>query len=147
MVSKITVYHILCNRGPHIGSCQINPRGAEGAANRRTPRKLTSALAYPYTLCRVKKLSADVGIFLSSVQYVKATSRCSYNWRSIIVAIFSLPAIIQDLPDALLGNAKHFSQCRYRLAFFVSCADFSIASTFAERAIRDGRLRQKSVVI
>jgi hypothetical protein len=59
----------------------------------------------------------------------------------------SLPAIIQDLPDALLGNAKHFSQCHYRPTFLVSCADFSMACTFANRAIGDGILRQKSVVI
>jgi hypothetical protein len=59
----------------------------------------------------------------------------------------SLPAIIQDLPDALLGNAKDFGQRRYRFAFFVSCADFSIACAFAERAIGNGGLREKSAAI
>jgi hypothetical protein len=32
----------------------------------------------------------------------------------------SLPAIIQNLPDALLGDAKDLSQRRYRLAVLVS---------------------------
>ena len=67
--------------------------------------------------------------------------------KALNMAATSSPAIIQDLPDALLGNAKHLSQCRYRLTFFVTCADFSIACAFADGAIGDGSLRQKLVVI
>jgi hypothetical protein len=63
------------------------------------------------------------------------------------MAATSLPAIIEDLPDALLGNAKHLSQCRYRLTFLASFADFRIPFAFGGSAIGNGRLRQKSVVI
>jgi hypothetical protein len=59
----------------------------------------------------------------------------------------SLPAIIQDLPDALLGDAKDLSQRRYRLAFFVASADFSIAFAFGECAIGDRRLRKNHAAV
>jgi hypothetical protein len=59
----------------------------------------------------------------------------------------SLPAIIEDLPDTLLGNAKHPSQCRYRLTLLVSCADFRIPFAFGGSAIGNGGSWQKPVVI
>jgi hypothetical protein len=62
-------------------------------------------------------------------------------------ATTSLPAIIEDLPDALLGNAKHLSQCRYRLTFLVPCADFSIAFALEDSAIGDGGLRKNHAAI
>ena len=58
------------------------------------------------------------------------------------MAVTSLPAIIQNLPDALFGDAKDLSQRRYRLAFLVSCADFSIAFAFGGSAIGDRGLRE-----
>jgi hypothetical protein len=58
------------------------------------------------------------------------------------MALTSLPAIIQNLPDALFGDSKNLSQCRYRLAFLVSCADFSIAFALGESAIGNGGLRE-----
>jgi hypothetical protein len=63
------------------------------------------------------------------------------------MAAASLPTIIQDLPDALLGNAKHLSQCRYRLTFLVSCADFSITFALGESAIGDGEMREFQAAI
>jgi hypothetical protein len=41
---------------------------------------------------------------------------------------------VDDLPDALLSDAKHLSQCGYGLTFFVSCANFSIARAFGGSA-------------
>jgi hypothetical protein len=86
----------------------------------------------------------------SNDPYPRAFSR-SRDTLTVVVkvsgAITSPPAIIQDLPDALLGNAKHFGQCRYRLTVLVSRADFSVACTFVDRTIGDGRLRQKSAAI
>jgi hypothetical protein len=58
------------------------------------------------------------------------------------MALTSLPAIIQNLPDTLLGDAEDLSQCGYRLAFSVSSADFSIARTFRGSAIGDGESRE-----
>jgi hypothetical protein len=58
------------------------------------------------------------------------------------MSAISLPATIQDLPDALLGNAKHLSQRRYRLTFLVAGTDFGIAFGFGGSAIRDGELRE-----
>jgi Na+/H+ antiporter NhaD/arsenite permease-like protein len=60
------------------------------------------------------------------------------------MAATSFPTIIQDLPDALLGNAKHLSQCRYRLTFFVSCTDFSITCVLLRRDFRDRIGRQNN---
>jgi hypothetical protein len=54
------------------------------------------------------------------------------------MATTSLPTIIQDLPDALLGDAKGLSQCGYRLTFLVTGADFSIARAFGERPLETG---------
>ena len=51
----------------------------------------------------------------------------------------SLPAIVQNLPDTLLGDAKDLSQRRYRLTFLVSCANLSIAFALRESAIGDGK--------
>jgi hypothetical protein len=58
-----------------------------------------------------------------------------------------LPTLIQDLPDVLLGNAKHLSQCGYRLAFLVTGTDFSITFTFGDSAIGDRGLRENQAAI
>jgi hypothetical protein len=63
------------------------------------------------------------------------------------MTVASLPAIFQNLPDTLLGDAKHLSQCRYRLAFFVSCADFSIPRAFEGGAIGDRELGEFEAAI
>ena len=57
------------------------------------------------------------------------------------MALTSLPALIENLPDALFSNAKNLSQRRYRLAVFVASTNFSIAFAFGGSAIRDGELR------
>jgi hypothetical protein len=58
------------------------------------------------------------------------------------MTVTSLPTIIQNLPDALLGDAKNLSQRRYRLAVLVAGAYFGITFAFGERTIGDGRLRE-----
>jgi hypothetical protein len=58
------------------------------------------------------------------------------------MAVTSLPAVIQDLPDALFGDAKYLSECRYRLAILVAGTNFSIAFAFGGSAIGDGKLRE-----
>jgi hypothetical protein len=57
-------------------------------------------------------------------------------------SFLSLPAIVQDLPDALYSDTEHFSKGRYRLAFLVTSADFGIARAFEGRPVGDGRLRK-----
>jgi hypothetical protein len=56
------------------------------------------------------------------------------------MALTSLPAIIQNLPDALFSDAKDLSQRRYRLTLSVSCADFSITFALGESTIGYGGL-------
>jgi hypothetical protein len=58
------------------------------------------------------------------------------------MAVASLPAIVQNLPDTLLGDAKYLSQRRYRLASFVASMDFSITFAFGRSTIGDGELRE-----
>lgn len=57
------------------------------------------------------------------------------------MAFPSLPAIIQNLPDALLSDAKDLGQRCYRLTLLVWCADFSIAFALGKSAIGDRKLR------
>ena len=63
------------------------------------------------------------------------------------MAVSSLPALIQDLPDALLSDAKHFGQRRYRHTLLVTSTDFSVTGTFGKGAIGDGRLRENQAAI
>jgi hypothetical protein len=63
------------------------------------------------------------------------------------MAVTSLPAIVQDLPDTLFGDPKDFSHSGYRLTILVSCADFSIAFAFGGRTIRNGELREFEAAI
>ena len=58
------------------------------------------------------------------------------------MAVSSLPAIVQNLPDTLLGDAKYLNQRPYRLTFLVAGADFSIAFAFGGSTIGYGRLRE-----
>jgi hypothetical protein len=58
------------------------------------------------------------------------------------MAVPSLPALIQNLPDALLGDAKDLCQRRYRLAFFVASANLSIAFAFGGSPIGYRELRE-----
>jgi hypothetical protein len=58
------------------------------------------------------------------------------------IAAISLPAIIQDLPNTLLGDAKNLSQRRYSLTFLMTGTDFSIAFALGGSAIGDGELRE-----
>jgi hypothetical protein len=59
----------------------------------------------------------------------------------------SLPTIMEDLPDTLLGDAQYLSQRRYRLACLVPSADFSIACAFGGRAIGNRGLREKHAAV
>jgi hypothetical protein len=63
------------------------------------------------------------------------------------MAVPLLPAIIQDLPDALLSDAKHLSQRRDCLASLVTGSDFSIARAFGRSTIGDRRLRKSQAAI
>jgi hypothetical protein len=54
----------------------------------------------------------------------------------------SLPTIIQNLADALLGDAENFSQSGYRFALFVAGTDFSIAFAFWGCTIGNEGLRE-----
>jgi hypothetical protein len=58
------------------------------------------------------------------------------------MAVTSLPAIIQNLPDALLGDTKDLSQSGYRLAVFVAGTNFSVAFAFGRSTIGYGELRE-----
>jgi hypothetical protein len=62
--------------------------------------------------------------------------------RFSIMGVTSLPAIIQNLPDALLSDTKDLSQCRYRLAVFMTSADFSITFALGGSAIEYGEMRE-----
>ena len=87
---------------------------------------------------------------ISNDPYPRAFSRSGDTLIVVVKvpgATTSLPTIVQNLPDALLGDTKDLSQRRYRLAVLMASADFSIARTFVNGAIGNGRLRQKSVVI
>jgi hypothetical protein len=63
------------------------------------------------------------------------------------VAVISLPAVIQNLPDALLGDTKDLSQRRCGLTLLVSCANFSIAFAFGGCAVVDRELREFQAAI
>jgi hypothetical protein len=59
-----------------------------------------------------------------------------------MISASSLPAIIQDLPDTLLGDAESFSQSGYRFTFFVASTNLSIALAFGGSAIGDRGARE-----
>ena len=87
---------------------------------------------------------------ISNDPYPRAFSRSSDVLIVVVKvpgAITSLPTIIQDLPDALLSDAEDLSQCRYRLTFLVTSADFRIACTFRGSAIGNRRLRENQAAI
>ena len=54
---------------------------------------------------------------------------------------------MNDLPDALLGDAKGVSQSGYRLTVLVTRTDFSIAFTLGRRAIGNRVLRENHAAI
>jgi hypothetical protein len=72
---------------------------------------------------------------------MKAPSRLGLRRINIGSAI-SFTAIIQNLPDALFGDAKYLSQRRDRLTFLVTGTDLNIARAFGGSAIGDRKLRE-----
>jgi hypothetical protein len=59
----------------------------------------------------------------------------------------SLPAVIQNLPDALLRDAKNLSQRCYRLTVLMTSTNFSIAFALGGRTIGDRRLRENHAAV